>query len=255
MKFTAAAAVVSLAASTLAFPLYERALEQDEYALATREVEYQEYLDARFDEFIDYLEARVGEFKTDLTKGQRKEAKDFIDGAKKGGQIGIAAAPGNSQKTVATKGSYHLDRQQPTNAGGSHKVAVQMTGQKKKGASTTVAQVNIQPHGKGKQPSDAHVAGKLKHSLNKGSEQTVKPQQSKAERKQANVASNAAKSQAKKDRNTQKQQDGNARAASGQFKKGNKGSTPGAQPASKPVRNSGSNPGASKGKGKKTSKK
>jgi len=248
MKFTAATAVLSLAASTLAFPLYERALEsEDGYALAAREVEYQEYLDARFDEFVDYLEARVGEFKTDLTKAQKKEGHAFIDGAKKGGQIGSAAAPGSSQKTVLTKGSFHLDRQQPTNAGGSHKVAVQMTGQKKKGESTTAAQVNIHPHGRGKQPSDAHVAAKLKHSLNKGSEQQVKPH-SKAQKKQNNIAANAAKSQAKKDRNAQKQADGNARAASGQFKKGNKGSSPGAQPASKPVRDSKST--GSKGKGK-----
>jgi len=246
MKFTATAAVLSLAASTLAFPLYERGLEfDDEFALAAREVEYQEYLDARFDEFVDYLEARVGEFKTDLNSKQRAEAKTFIDGAKKGGQIGTAAAPGDSQKTVLTKGSYHLDRQQPTNAGGSHKVAVQTTGQKKKGDSSTVAQVNIQPHGKGKQPKDAHVAGKLKHSLNTGKEQTVKPQ---GQKKQQNIANNAARQQAKKDRNTQNQATGNARAAAGQFKKGNKGSTPGAQPAAKPIRNSGSNPGASKGK-------
>jgi hypothetical protein len=247
MKFTAATAVLSLAASTLAFPLYERALElEDEYSLAAREVEYQEYLDARFDEFVDYLEARVGEFKTDLTKAQKKEGHAFIDSAKKGGQLNTAAAPGNSQKTVLTKGSFHLDRQQPTNAGGSHKVAVQMTGQKKKGESTTAAQVNIHSHGRGKQPKDATVAAKLKHSLNKGSEQQVRP----SEKKQKNIAANAAKSQAKKDRNTQKQADGNARAASGQFKKGNKGSTTGAQPAAKPVRDSKSTGNTGKGKGK-----
>jgi len=232
MKFTAAAAVLSLAASTLAFPLYERALD-DESALTAREIEYQEYLDARFEDFIDYLEARTGPFKTDLNSKQRAEAKSFINGAKKGGQIGIAAAPGDSQKTVLTKGSYHLDRQQPTNAGGSHKVAVQMTGQKKKGDPTTVAQVNIEPHGKGKQPKDAQVAARLKHSLNTGKEQNVKPTT-----KAGRIAQNQAAQAAKKDRNAQKQAAGNARAAAGQFKKGNKGSTPGTYPAAKPVRSS-----------------
>ncbi|KAH6885635.1 hypothetical protein BKA70DRAFT_114736 [Coprinopsis sp. MPI-PUGE-AT-0042] len=246
MKFTAAAAVLSLAASTLAFPLYERALEfDDEYSLAAREIEFQDYLDARFDDFMEYLEARTGPFKTDLTKAQKKEGHAFIDGAKKGGQIGTAAAPGNSQKTVHTKGSFHLDRQQPTNAGGSHKVAVQMTGQKRKGDSSTVAQVNIKPFGKGKQPADAQVAAKLKHSLNTGKEQTVSPT-----KKAGRIAANQAAQQAKKTRVAEKQKTGNARAAAGQFKKGNKGSAAGTYPAAKPIRNSGTNPGAGKGKGK-----
>ncbi|KAH6906578.1 hypothetical protein BKA70DRAFT_1494939 [Coprinopsis sp. MPI-PUGE-AT-0042] len=242
MKFTAAAAVLSLAASTLAYPLYERSLELDEeYALAAREVKYQDYLDARFDDFIDYLETRVGEFKTDLTKAQKQEAHAFIDGAKKGGQIGSAAAPGDSQRTVLTKGSYHLDRQQPTNAAGSHKVAVQMTGHRRPGDSSTVAQVNIEPHGRGKQPADAQVAARLKHSLNTGKEQVVRPTT-----KDGRIAANQAAQQAKKDRNAKKQADGNARAAAGQFKKGNKGAVSGTYPPPKPVRDS-----KSKGKGRK----
>ncbi|KAH6885654.1 hypothetical protein BKA70DRAFT_1224410 [Coprinopsis sp. MPI-PUGE-AT-0042] len=201
MKFTAAAAVLSLAASTLAYPLYERSLElDDEYALAARDVEYQEYLDARFDDFIDYLEARVGEFKTDLTKAQKQEAHASIEGAKKGGQIGSAAAPG----------FHHLDRQQPTNAAGSHKVAVQMTGHRRPGDSSTVAQVNIEPHGRGKQPAGARVAARLKHSLNTGKEQAVRPTT-----KAGRIAANQAAQQAKKDRNSKKQADGNARAVAG----------------------------------------
>jgi len=53
-----------------------------------------------------------------------------------------------------------------------------------------------------------------------------------SQKKQQNIANNAAKSQAKKERNAAKQQAGNDRAAAGQFKKGNKNATP------KPVRDS-----------------
>jgi hypothetical protein len=73
------------------------------------------------------------------TKKEKKNAKGFIDEARRNGNIASAAATG-SQRTVQTNREFHLDRQTPTTASG-HKVAVQ----KNKGSPSTIGQVKIPP--------------------------------------------------------------------------------------------------------------
>ena len=99
--------------------------------------EWDDILDARDIELMD-LEARVGQFYK-LKPGQKEEATDFVDEANLNGKLAIAAAPGDSAKTVMQNKDFHLDRQQPTNADGQHKVAVQYN----KGSPSTVGQVAI----------------------------------------------------------------------------------------------------------------
>jgi hypothetical protein len=103
--------------------------------------ELDDILDARDIELMD-LEARVGPFKTDLGTSGKEKAKNFVNDANNSGKLANAAAPGNSAKTAHADKSFHLDRQQPTNADGQRKVAVQLN-QVKKGDPSTVGQVAI----------------------------------------------------------------------------------------------------------------
>ena len=89
-----------------------------------------------------------------LETSGRKQAHTFIDSARHGGQLGTAAAAGSSAKTAKSDKTFHLDRQQPSNSAGTHKVALQLN-QVKKNHPSTVGQVAI--HGNHK-PSDARVS-------------------------------------------------------------------------------------------------
>jgi hypothetical protein len=93
-----------------------------------------------------------------MNANQKKDASKFIKDAHKGGQLNTAAAPGSSQRTVLTKGNWHLDRQQSTNANGEHKVAVQKAGPRAQGESTTAAQVTIAGFPSNKQPTSSKVS-------------------------------------------------------------------------------------------------
>jgi len=89
-----------------------------------------------------------------LETAGKKQAHAFIDSAHHGGQLGTAAAAGTSAKTAKSDKTFHLDRQQPSNSAGMHKVALQLN-QVKKGHPSTVGQVAI--HGNHK-VSDARVS-------------------------------------------------------------------------------------------------
>ncbi|EAU91001.1 hypothetical protein CC1G_02388 [Coprinopsis cinerea okayama7 len=220
MKFTLApAAVFFLATSAVAGRAYRRSFDfDDELALAAREVEIADYLEARLADFIDDIYERTGPFMS-MNAAQKKDASKFIKDAHKGGKLSIAAAPGSSQKTVLTKGNWHLDRQQSSNANREYKVAVQKAGQRGKGESTTAAQVKMAGFPNNKQPNSSKVHNKLQHSLKKGKETQI----NYPSRKQAAHQERMAKQQAaKKAKAAKNHATGTARAKSGIFRKGKK---------------------------------
>ncbi|CAA7266338.1 unnamed protein product [Cyclocybe aegerita] len=208
MKFSIInATVLCFAALSIAAPLMNT---NDISDLVERDFEIDEF-DVR--EWFD-LEPRTGEFHA-AAPNTKKAAHAFINSAKKGGQLHRASAGGSSAKTTKSNGAFHLDRQQPTNAHGSHKVAVQLN-KVGKGKPSTVGQVAI--HG-GHHPSGGRVAKALKHSVTTGKETHINHPNSK---KAKNIAHNKAQQAAKASRNQAKQKAGNARASQGIFKKGRK---------------------------------
>ncbi|KDR68790.1 hypothetical protein GALMADRAFT_1030637 [Galerina marginata CBS 339.88] len=142
----------------------------------------------------------------------KQAAKNFVNEAHHGGQLSTAASGGSSAKTVKSNNAFHLDRQQPTNSHGSHKVAVQLN----HGSPSTVGQVAIH---KGHQPSSSKVAQKLRHSVQTGKETHINHPGSK---KSSNIQKNHAASAAKSQRHSQARKSGESRAKSGVFKKGRK---------------------------------
>ncbi|CAA7266335.1 unnamed protein product [Cyclocybe aegerita] len=183
MKFSAVTfTVLCCAALSIAAPLMH-AVDIDD--LVERYYDVDE-IDARE---LYTLFARVGKFHV-AEPNTKKAAYAFIDKAKEGGQLDRAAASGSSAKTTKSDGAFHLDRQQPTNAQGQHKVAVQLNNVKK-GQPSTVGQVAI--HG-GAEPSGGRVAKSLKHSVTTSKETHINHPGSKAAQ---NVAAQKAKQQAK----------------------------------------------------------
>jgi len=139
-------------------------------------------------------------------------ATNFVNEAHRGGQLRTAASGGSSAKTVKSNNAFHLDRQQPTNAHGTHKVAVQLN----HGSPSTVGQVAIH---RGQQPSDSRVAQKLRHSIQTGKETHINHPDSK---KASNIRKSEGISAAKAQRQSQARKSGESRASAGVFKKGRK---------------------------------
>jgi hypothetical protein len=162
------------------------------------------------------IQARTNPKFAQLSPGDKGKAKDFVNGAKQS-QIQNAASPGNSAKTVVSNGQFHLDRQQPSSVRHAGKIAVQLNQPLKHKGPTTVGQVVV-PHGTNPDPKT--VSARLKHSINTGQEQHL-PNQSKKDRKAANVAKNDAARKAKQSRDATKHKAGVDRAKAGVFKKGN----------------------------------
>ncbi|KAJ3509939.1 hypothetical protein NLJ89_g4952 [Agrocybe chaxingu] len=178
MKFSVInATVLCFAALSIAAPLMNT---DDISDLAERDIEIDDF-DVR--EWFD-LEPRTGNFHV-AAPNVKKAAHSFINSARKGGQLSRASAGGSSARTTKADGTFHLDRQQPTNAHGSHKVAVQLN-KVGKGKPSTVGQVAI--HG-GHQPSGGRVAKALKHSVRTGKETHINHPNSK---KAKNIAHNKA---------------------------------------------------------------
>ncbi|KAF8966814.1 hypothetical protein BDZ97DRAFT_1806583 [Flammula alnicola] len=167
-------------------------------------------LDVR--EWLD-LEARSF---APTSKNMRLRAHAFIDEALHKSAIEEAATPSTQTGTYHTNNEFHLDRQQPTNAQGDHKVAVQLN----RGSTTTIGQVVINQHHHDITPKT--VAAKLKHSINTGPPDVRVPNSSRAERTAKNIANNHAKHIAKQQRHATAHANGMAEAAAGHFKKGNK---------------------------------
>jgi len=175
-----------------------------------------EVLEAR--DWVD-LYIRTGPFHPDgKTTKVATNAKTFINEAKNGGKLSNAAAPGSSAKTTHQNNAFHLDRQQPTNANGQRKVAVQLNSVRK-GDPSTISQVAI--HGNAR-PSDNKVAKKLNYSLKSGKETHINHPDSKAAK---NSAANQQAQVNKQSRISAAQRAGNSRAAAGQYKKGVKRAT------------------------------
>jgi hypothetical protein len=72
----------------------------------------------------------------------RDTAHGVIDHALHGNQLASAAAPSHLTGTYLVKDGLHLDRQQPTNVHGDHKVALQ----RNHGQPSTIGQVVINQH-------------------------------------------------------------------------------------------------------------
>ena len=232
MKFSAVTAVLfTVTAVSRAIPiasfqavdsLVERSFDDDFEMLDAREFdidmldarELDDMLDARELEFME-LEARVGPFNTQLSTSGKNSAKNFVQQGRQGGQLASAAAPGNSAKTTLANNAFHLDRQQPTNAQGQRKVAVQLNNVGK-GQPSTVGQVAI--HGNAS-PSSNRVGKKLDASINSGKETHINHPNSKGAK---NIAANQAASAAKSARNDAQNRAGQARAAAGNTRKGRK---------------------------------
>jgi hypothetical protein len=151
--------------------------------------------------------------------GPKEAARRVIDYAKAHGQMGTAAAPSDSAKTVLTMNGFHLDRQQPVNEHGVQKVALQEAGKKQKGKPTTVAQVAITGYAPNIDAAGRQVGARLKHSLNTGKEQSIHLEPTKKER---NLAAARLAQFAKKQRTDAKLAAGKAKAAAGDFRKGKK---------------------------------
>jgi len=153
------------------------------------------------------------------TEKEKQAGLALVNSASEG-QLQDAAAPSTSSKTLLTHelgdDTVRLDRQQRSNARSAGKAAVQL-GQKNKKGHSTIGQVVV-PNGT--TPDPKTVRARLKHSINTGKEQSL-PNQSKQDRKAANIAQNEAAKKAKKASNAAKQQAGVARVkATGDYKKG-----------------------------------
>jgi hypothetical protein len=229
MKFTAITATLfTVFALSRAIPigqfadiddLVERSFDEDLDARdfdfdALDARDFEETLDARDLELMD-LEARTGPFNTQLSTSGKNSAKQFVQQGRQGGQLAGAAAPGNSAKTTLANNAFHLDRQQPTNAQGQRKVAVQLNNVGK-GQPSTVGQVAI--HGNSS-PSSNKVAKKMDRSITTGRETHINHPNSKSAQ---NTAANQAASAAKSARLASNDRAGQARAAAGNTKKGKK---------------------------------
>lgn len=140
--------LVERCASTLLLPVSRTSLTCLTFNRALGDLDV---LEAR--DWVD-LYVRTGPFHPDgKTSKVSANAKAFIHEAKQGGKLSNAAAPGNSAKTTHQNNAFHLDRQQPTNANGQRKVAVQLN-KVGKGSPSTISQVAI--HGNA-HPSDNKV--------------------------------------------------------------------------------------------------
>jgi len=145
----------------------------------------------------------------------RANAHDFIDDALRTSALAEASTPSTQTGTYHTNDEFHLDRQQPTNAHGDHKVAVQLN----RGSPSTIGQVVINQH---HQVTPKTVAATLKHSVNKGPPDVRVPNGTRRQRKANNIANNQAQHLAKQQRHAAAHAAGMARAAAGNYKKGRK---------------------------------
>jgi len=106
------------------------------------------------------LDARTGDF-ANTNKDQRERAKDFVHANPVAVQK--ATEPSHQTGTFASNKEFHLDRQQPTNKDGNHKVAVQLNGKNP----STIGQVVVN---KDHNVAPKTVSANLKHSVNLGQE-------------------------------------------------------------------------------------
>lgn len=209
MKFSPVVATLFtfvVASLALPAPTYITIDDLIERALGDLEV-----LNAR--DWVD-LYVRTGPFnEKGKTTGTLTKAKDFVDEARRKGKLTDAAARGDSARTVYHDETFHLDRQQPANAQGQRKVAVQLN-HVSKGEPSTIGQVAL--HGAG-QPLDRKVADKLKHSLTTGREAHLVTPDKTATGKKAGKQPARAKKQARVGASSKA---GSSRAGAGQKKKG-----------------------------------
>ncbi|KAF9456647.1 hypothetical protein BDZ94DRAFT_1241375 [Collybia nuda] len=141
---------------TLATRFYESEIE----ALIARTYGLIEELAER--EWYEDLEVRTGDF-ANTNKRIKIKAYEFIDAALKKRAIQTAAQPSHRTGTYHHNAQFHLDRQQPTNAKGDHKIAVQLN----KSGTSTIGQVVINNN---QHVSEKTVADQLKHSVDIGAE-------------------------------------------------------------------------------------
>ncbi|KAG6823007.1 hypothetical protein H0H92_011748, partial [Tricholoma furcatifolium] len=94
-------------------------------------------------------------------KKMKQDAHIFV--SKNEGYLKVAAEPSPKTRTYVAQGIFHLDGQQPTNAKGERRVAVQLT----KGTTTTIGQIVVN------QGIYPHVSSKAK-SIDTGTEVHVR---------------------------------------------------------------------------------
>ncbi|KAF9531450.1 hypothetical protein CPB83DRAFT_833571 [Crepidotus variabilis] len=202
MKYFSALIFAGLIAFSYAVPIYNIG----DHDIVSREEFDSEAFAAR--EWQD-VERRTGHFAS-TNSGQRTAANHFLHDAHRLGKLAEAAKPSHQVKTTHQNNQFHLDRQQPTNAHGYHKVAVQLN----RGSPSTIGQVVLH---KDHKVGANRIAKAMRHSIKRGKEVHVSSRKTVA-----NIHHNQQRSAAKKARQQAKMKAGMANAAKGNYKKGRK---------------------------------
>jgi hypothetical protein len=151
---------------------------------------------------------------------QKANVIKLVDQSLKSGTLHTISQPGQAA-TGPTGHGFHIDRQVGTNDHGEHKVAVQQTGPRTPGQSTTAAQVSIGGYGTNDVVSAKRVAAELRRSVRNRAETRIDPS-IKEQRKAGNILRNQAAQVEKKRRMNIRVAAGKAKAAAGAFRKGQK---------------------------------